>query len=84
MLASPTEGKMVQILHCRPKPDYALIFLQKAMRYFKTTVYSGHLGASLKCPDNWSVQVILDVNESFGTITKCPDHGGVLIFKGPD
>jgi len=52
MLASLTEGKMAQILHCRPKPDYALIFLQKAMRYFKTTVYSGHLGASLKCPDN--------------------------------
>ena len=29
-------------------------------------------------------QVSLLVNGYFGTITKCPDYGGVPIFKGPD
>ena len=29
-------------------------------------------------------QVSLHVNGYFGTITKCPDYGGVPIFKCPD
>jgi len=50
-------------------------------------VYSGHLGTSLKCPVYQGVlifQVNLHVNGYFWTITRHPDYGGVLIFKGPD
>ena len=45
-------------------------------------VYYRHLGTNKKCPDyqgDFPCQFI-----SFGTITKCVDYAGVLIFKCPD
>ena len=35
-------------------------------------------------PDYQGVLIFLHVNGYFGTITKCPDYGGVPIFKCPD
>ena len=45
----------------------------------------GYLGTSHKCPDYQGVpQVSLYDKALFGTITKCVDYAGVLIFKCPD
>ena len=47
----------------------------------------GHNGASHKCPGYHGVlifQFSLYDKVSLGTITKCVDYTGVLIFKCPD
>ena len=41
-------------------------------------VHYGHLGTNHKCPDYQSVR---SIKAPFGTITKCLDYAGVLIFK---
>ena len=50
-------------------------------------VYYGHLGTDKQCPDYQSVlifQVSLYDKAPFGTITKCVDYAGGLIFNCPD
>ena len=50
-------------------------------------VYYGQFGTNQKYPDCQGVlifQVSLYDKAPFGTITKCVDYAGVLIFKCPD
>ena len=62
--------------------DYTVIIYVYFLPHTVKPVYSGNLGTSLGI---LLFQVSLHVNGYFGTITKCPDYGGVVpIFKGPD
>ena len=49
-------------------------------------VYYGHIVNIHKCTDYQGIQVSLQVHAKahFGTMIKCVDFAGVLIFKYPD